>query len=259
MKITVLLENTACSPEFVSAHGLSLLLETQEKKVLFDMGPDASFADNAEKLGVDLTQVDFAVLSHGHYDHGGGLQTFLEINDKAPVYINKNAFGLHYHGQEKYIGLDPNLIGSKRFCYVDDVLALSDTMTLFSCNDKKLRFKINPYGLTMRKENVFYPENFIHEQYLLVQEGERRILISGCSHKGILNLAAWFKPDVLVGGFHFMKETNPVFLQEAAKELLSYPTVYYTGHCTGQEQYQTLKQIMGERLQPITTGLIMEI
>jgi len=88
----------------------------------------------------------------------------------------------------------------------------------------------------------------------LAEEEGKRILISGCSHKGILNLAAWLQPDILIGGFHFKTVTDTAFLQSAARQLLQYPTLYYTGHCTGEEQYTVMKQIMGERLQPLPTG-----
>ena len=73
MKIVTLLENTARRPGLAAARGLSLYVETDRRKVLFDMGPDASFLDNARALGIDLAAVDDAVLSHGHSDHGGGI------------------------------------------------------------------------------------------------------------------------------------------------------------------------------------------
>ncbi|MBO5992547.1 MAG: hypothetical protein J6P76_00265, partial [Acidaminococcaceae bacterium] len=107
------------------------------------------------------------------------------------------------------------------------------------------------------------PEDFRHEQYLLIEEDGRRILFSGCSHKGILNIASWFRPDVLVGGFHFMgvplDDAGKKRLTEAAEILCSYPTVYYTGHCTGVEQYQFMKQLMGERLRYIAAGSRVEL
>ena len=92
MKLTALLENTTDCPDILTRHGLSLYLETAHHKILFDFGPDDSFARNAEQLGVDLSAVDLAVLSHGHDDHGGGLKTFLEINQTAPVYVRETAF-----------------------------------------------------------------------------------------------------------------------------------------------------------------------
>ena len=109
MKIWTLMENSACRDDLASEHGLSLYIETNGRRILFDAGQSAAFADNAEKMGVDLTQVDFAVLSHGHYDHSGGLQRFLEINDNTKIYVNQNALDLCYHGDERYIGVDQNL------------------------------------------------------------------------------------------------------------------------------------------------------
>ena len=85
MRLTVLVENTAGSAALQCVHGLSFYLEAAGKRILFDMGPGAQFAQNAQALGVALDAVDFAVLSHGHYDHGGGLDVFLRRNDHAPV------------------------------------------------------------------------------------------------------------------------------------------------------------------------------
>ena len=80
MNITSLLENTTAHSDVAVEHGLSLYIETEQHKLLFDMGQTNLFAKNAVVLGVDLSSVDIAVLSHGHYDHGGGLLTFLEQN-----------------------------------------------------------------------------------------------------------------------------------------------------------------------------------
>ena len=92
MRIVTLMENTACREDLAAEHGLSLYVQTDGCSLLFDAGQSAAFADNAEKLGVDLAEVKLAVLSHGHYDHGGGLKKFLEINDTAPVWMNPCAF-----------------------------------------------------------------------------------------------------------------------------------------------------------------------
>ena len=113
MKIVTLMENTSCREDVCFEHGLSLYIETDTHKILFDAGQSAAFADNAEKLGVDLRKVDFAVLSHGHYDHSGGLGRFLEINGTASVYVSRYAFEPHYSANG-YIGLDPALQRSSR-------------------------------------------------------------------------------------------------------------------------------------------------
>ena len=96
MKITVLMENTAAREELSAAHGLSLYIETPKHRILMDMGPNDDYLENAEKLGIDLTQVDLAILSHGHYDHGGGLKAFCALNDQAKIYVRENAFGNYW-------------------------------------------------------------------------------------------------------------------------------------------------------------------
>jgi len=244
MKITSLLENTTCRSDMQTEHGLSLYIETDEHRILFDMGQTDLFAQNAKTLGIDLTAVDIAVLSHGHYDHGGGLRTFLSINDHAPVYVHCDAFLPHYNGTEKYIGLDPELQAHPRLSFTDDVCTIDDTLTLFSCNQKKREHSFGAFGLTERVGTAFHEDDFRHEQYLLIEEVGKRVLISGCAHKGILDLAAWFSPDVLVGGFHFSKLEVGAVLADAAGQLAAHPTQYYTCHCTGEMQYTFMKQSM---------------
>ena len=241
MKITALVENTAACSLPVE-HGLSLYIEANGRKLLFDTGQSGLFAENAKALGVDLREVELAVLSHGHYDHGGGLKRFLEINQTAPVYLSKYAFEPHYNG-ERYIGLDVGLDKS-RFVFTDGLYEIADGFTLFSCNDKEMIIDLGSFGLNMKAENELVPDDFRHEHFLLVEENGRRVLISGCSHKGIINIVDWFRPDVLVGGFHFMHIEPGDELRTYAEKLDSYDTVYYTCHCTGEAQYGFMKRYM---------------
>ncbi len=95
MKIVTLIENTSLSKDYHHQHGLSLYIESGQHKILFDTGSDGKFIENAKKLQVDLTKVDTVVISHGHYDHGGGLKAFVEINDKAQIYIGVGAYEPH--------------------------------------------------------------------------------------------------------------------------------------------------------------------
>lgn len=262
MRITVLMEDTSCRADLRCEHGLSLLIETAGKTILFDAGQSGAFADNAGKLGIDLKQVDFAVLSHGHYDHGGGLPAFLEENDTAPIYVRPDAFGQFFNASGKYIGLPPALRRSGRLILNRDTIEIAPGITLHSCDRCQPESPVEPYGLQMMEQGRLIPDDFRHEQYLLIREGERRIVISGCSHRGITNICRWLQPTVLVGGFHFVKldpeGRGARLLTESARKLLQHSAVYYTGHCTGRAQYTFLKSIMGDRLHSFATGDVIE-
>ena len=260
MRLTVLTENTVCNEALIPEHGVSFYIETASHRILFDMGQSDLFVSHAAKLGVDLGRVDVAVLSHGHYDHGGGLSAFLRVNQTAPVYLSEHAFAPHYRADGSYIGLDTALAGEPRLRRVGEYLKIDEELELFSCNQRERLFTTDTAGLFMLGMK---PEDFRHEQYLLIKEGERRILISGCSHKGICNIIEWFSPDVLVGGLHLNKHATEgeqsAALREIAARLSLAPTTYYTCHCTGLPQYAFLRERMGERMQYLSAGKTVEL
>ena len=148
MKITALIENTSARG-LPTEHGLSLFVETAEHKFLFDMGQTDLFARNAETLGIALSKVDFAVLSHGHYDHGGGLNTFLALNDHAPVYMSRYAFEPHYNGTEKNIGLDQGLKSSNRLVLVDEDMPIAEGIIVYGCHHAPKVVDFGSCGLNM--------------------------------------------------------------------------------------------------------------
>ena len=262
MKLTTLAENTSCREDLGCEHGLSLYLETGSRKILFDCGQTGLFKENAEKLGIDLEQVDTFVLSHGHYDHGGGLYSFMDVNKTARLYASDLCFGDFYNGPDKYIGLNPTLRDCMRILPVSEKTDLGDGLTLYPGRLVPTPRKIQSYGLYFRHKHLWVPDTFLHEQYLLLEENGKRILFSGCSHRGILNIAEYFRPDILIGGFHFKKldpEKDQAVLRRAAEDLLKLPANYYTCHCTGTAQYDYLKTIMGNRIQYLATGSQLEI
>lgn len=259
MKLQLLIENTASAPDIRAEHGLSIYIETGAHRILFDMGQSGGFADNAEKMHVELARVDIAILSHGHYDHGGGLSRFFEVNDLAPVYMQRTAFEPHFAVDGRYIGLDPALKASGRIKFVDEYLQLDAGLELHSSAGMPLLHGAARAGMFVKRGEALLPDDFRHEQYLSIYEGGKRIAISGCSHNGILNIAEWLKPDVLVGGFHFkdvdpLSETGRALLIQTADELSAYPTAYYTCHCTGRAQYALMHTRMGERLHYLASG-----
>ena len=255
MKIWTLVENTASRDDMTAEHGLSLYIEAKGKRILFDAGQSGAFWDNAGKLGVDLNQVDFAVLSHGHYDHGGGLPRFLEENTQAPVYVSRYVFGGYYNAAGRYIGLSPELADNSRVIRVEENLELAEGITLVSCRERESLVPVDSAGLGKKAGDSIVPDDFLHEQYLIIEEQGLRVVISGCSHRGVLNIAQWLPCDVLIGGFHFMKmDPEGSRVRDAAGRLLGYNTRYYTCHCTGAEQYAVMKRIMGDRLNYLAAG-----
>ena len=173
MRITVLVENSAVSDQLTAEHGLSLFIETDSAKILFDMGQTNAFASNADKLGIDLASVDFAVLSHGHYDHGGGMSKFLEINSTAPVYLSPYAFEPHYSA--KYIGLDTALRNHPRLIRIAEAQQITSAVTLYPVIP--CRYPIVPFGLTAEINGIRSDEDFRHEQYMMIEENGRKILL----------------------------------------------------------------------------------
>lgn len=275
MKIITLLENTSRRPGLTAARGLSLYVETAARKILFDMGPDASLLDNARALGVDLAAVDMAVLSHGHSDHGGGLAAFCGVNAQANIYLRREALGPFYAvlpGQEPhYIGL-PRLLAalSRRFAFTEACQELGEGLTLFSDVEDKPSLRAPAPKLQERIQGGFRPDPFAHEQHLLVEENGKAALLAGCGHLGIVNTLRAAerhlgrRPDVVFGGFHLF-ELDPAapesetLLAATAEELLKGTTVYYTGHCTGDWAYERLRQALGDRLRPMECGTPAEL
>ena len=272
MLIKTLVENNAISPEFNTEHGLSLYIETGGTKLLFDMGASGLFLENARKLGVDIAEVDFALVSHGHYDHGGGLKLFLEENMKAKVFLRQQAFFKRYSKRENdelhEIGLDRELASSERVVFTPDQINIAEGIELFSNVTGRELFSSSNGTLMSEKDGQIIEDPFGHEQNLIITEAGKTALFAGCAHNGIVNILKEFMrlkgalPDTVFGGFHLY---NPYTKQSEAPELVEKigillkngRTKYYTGHCTGLESYGHLKRILGDQLEYLATGSVI--
>lgn len=274
MKIIALLENTSCDNTLCTEHGLSFYIESGDKKILFDTGMSGMFAENASKLAVDLSKVDFAVISHGHFDHGGGIKTFFELNNLAPIYVRKMAFDPHYSQRPDelfYNGLDQSLVPNGRFIFTDPICVIDDKLSLFSevPHVEPLFASSKTQLEVLDGENV--PDRFLHEQNLVIEEDGKYILLAGCAHSGIYNILLRFNqlygrnPDVVIGGFHLMapnlgKSIPDADIDELANKLLALEdTMYYTCHCTGKHAYDRLKLTLGDKIEYISTGKSINI
>ncbi|MCB2299264.1 MBL fold metallo-hydrolase [Clostridium tagluense] len=275
MKVITLFENRTISKEYKCKHGLSLYIETANHKILFDTGTDQSFAYNASKLGVNLEDIDIAVISHGHYDHGGGLETFLKLNSKAKIYMGKGAFDNHLVkllGIIKFnIGLKKELISNNRLVFVDGMTIIDDEITLFGdVKGNKLQPKGNDRLLKECINKSIEKDDFEHEINLLITEDNKNSLFCGCAHKGIINIIKRTKDfidrdlNTVIGGFHLMRmnienQDSKAFLNNLSADLISSSVhKYYTCHCTGEKAYSYLSKTMNN-LNELKTGMVIEV
>lgn len=263
VKIVSLVENTTeCGCK--TAHGLSLYIETPKHKILFDLGGDKTFLDNAKTLGVDLGGVDIVVISHGHRDHGGALSLFLELNSSAKVYIQRQAFAPHFSHRASGVGdisLDTSLMNHRQVILLDGDYSIDSELTLFKVSDSS----VCRSGANSSLYEGDAPDSFHHEQNLIIK-GDIPTLIMGCGHNGVVNImnrAREFSPKVCVGGFHL---TNPSAGRDEPKELIDeiiarlkeYSNVeFYTCHCTGTNVYKYMRERM-DNIHYLSTGQSIE-
>jgi len=269
IRIVSLVENTSDVKTLKTKHGLSLYIETGNHKILFDVGPDSSFLENAEKLGIDLTEVDTVIISHGHYDHGGGLADFLAHNRSAKLYIRRCAYGAYYTrilGLYKYIGLNSETKKYQNIVFADEKCVIDRNLTVFSGVTERRLFSSANSSLCVKRDHKILSDDFSHEQYLVITDGENQVVITGCSHAGIVNIMEKFNREyktgknvTVIGGFHLynpahMKYESDDAICAVADELSALGYSFFTCHCTGQKAYQIMKEKMGERLSYFSTG-----
>ena len=187
MKIITLMENTCGAEGGLFEHGLSLYIETKKHKLLMDTGASDGFLKNAEILGIDLTAVDTVFLSHGHYDHSGGILAFSELNPSASIYMQRLAGGDYYHG-ERYIGIDKKILTLPQVKLLQGNCKLDEELSLFTDITGRRYYPQSNLELTKKEGEKEEQDSFAHEQCLVIEEGEEKVLISGCAHNGILNI-----------------------------------------------------------------------
>ncbi|MCR5698582.1 MAG: MBL fold metallo-hydrolase [Treponemataceae bacterium] len=272
MRIVNLVENELGASGCEAAHGLSFYIETKNHKILFDTSPSDLLLKNAGKLGIDLTKIDSVFLSHGHYDHSGGILPFAKINPDAKIYMQKNAVREYYafDGEDlgyRYIGIDKKILELPQVVFLEGDVKIDDELQIF-CVDNRIRpFPSTNRRLKLFTEGKYIQDEFNHEQNLIVTSENHRLLFSGCSHNGILNILDTmerkfgpdFKPELVIGGFHLMKKTeysaNEISeIEEIANLLKKYKTKFATCHCTGLPAYEMMKKIMKDQLCYVHSG-----
>lgn len=268
MKIITLIENTPGNHACHYEHGLSIYIETAQHKLLFDTGASDQFLQNAQLLDIDVTQIDTLILSHGHYDHSGGIMGFTQWNTHAKIYMQSSAGADYYHispNDHRYIGIDKRILSLPQCVFVNGDFRIDSELFLFSHNTGGSHLFHSNSVLKEKVGTTYVPDTFRHEQYLVITQDDRHILISGCAHNGILNILEQYAelfhrfPDIVISGFH-MRQKEPyssddiAAIRHIASALLATGSVFYTGHCTGQEAYDLMSSLMGDKLKPLHSG-----
>ena len=274
MKFKILIENTT-KDSLISEHGLSIYIELGDIRILLDSGQSDAFMDNARSMGIDLKEVDFAVLSHGHYDHSGGFDKFLEKYKDIELYAMKDVdLDLYSGSGDKihYIGVSEELHNKHRdrFKLVDGFKRLRDNVYVVPHNTEGLNEIGKRCKLYKKSGEGFIPDDFSHELSLVIDTRNGLVVFNSCSHGGVINIIEEVKerfPDkrvyAFVGGLHMKGMSDGkeicIYSDEELKELINYlldnnVNKLYTGHCTGAVAYEKLKLIMQDKIEYIYTG-----
>jgi len=262
LRITTLSENTAGLGNFLGEWGLSILVETDGPNILFDTGQSISASHNADILGVDLSQIDKIVLSHGHFDHTGGLRQVLrKIGKEIEIIAHPDIWAVKYsrrEGQEdKYIGIpfqrqELESLGARFNLTTESVRLTDNIMTTGEIPMATDYEEIEPY-LVVKEGNRFKQDKLLDDQALIINTEPGLVVILGCAHRGIINtlyhaqqLTGVKTIDTVLGGCHLMDASEErIRLTIAALKELGVQRLGVS-HCTGLPASAIMAQEFGD-------------
>lgn len=268
--ITILADNRSENPLFATEHGLSIYMETDSHKLLLDTGASDLFITNAERAGIDLEQVNYLFLSHGHVDHTGGLQHFLRLNTKAKVLLSSHIIGNEFYSKREYLH---SITSTADFDKFSDRLLPTDKNVTIEGSIHILTNIQQTHPLPLGNKNLYikhgegaYTQDDFRHEMALYTDG---ILFTGCAHSGLLNIlnACPMPTHTVIGGFHLL-DARKGDAYESLEELIGLArtlkekhtrTTFYTSHCTGDQAFATMKGVMNENLQRFTCGETLEV
>ena len=251
-KITILIENySPVSLGLTGEHGLSMYVEYSKKCYLFDLGQSGNALYNAFKLNKNIDSIDSIILSHGHYDHVGGIEEFLKyLNRKINIYTPQKAFEKKYvvneHFGSKYIGflqpkeyLETNL--KANFIELKEYEEIVKGMHAFSHVTLTNKFEKSPDTLKVKRGNEFFVDEFYDDLSLVLETEKGLVILLGCAHRGMINICTEVKAKLkkniyaIIGGTHIQSynEEYLLFIKKYLKE--EKIQIFAPNHCTSRK------------------------
>ncbi len=273
MKVTVLIENTPVEG-LQCEHGLSLYITCGKGKYLLDAGSSGAFLENAKRLGIRPDDVDACILSHGHYDHGGGFEAYLKVYPESRVYAMENAREACFStsgGALHEISV-PGQVWTygRQLLFVREVTQIGKEVYLIPHSTPGLGQVGKRAGLYRKKNGELLPDDFSHELSLVFDTEAGLVVFNSCSHSGVSPILAEVKAALpgrkllaFVGGLHMKGKRDGqeicMFSEDEVEKLADALRReglrwLYTGHCTGEAGYELLQSFLGDRVQRLVTG-----
>ncbi len=277
MTLTILSEDSpnTKNPELKYGHGLAVHVSVKGISLLYDFGPGGTLITNSRNLGIRLEDVDVAILSHGHYDHSGDIKAFLEVNSKAVIYHGRDAFAPRWSiskGSPREVGIQAEMRElredkSERFALINDLYDREAFVILPAAPGLHPKPSGNSL-LLAGDEGERLQDDFVDELTLVIRGEKGLVVLTGCSHRGILNIAEQIKTycskcpvNALIGGFHLRdneeSEENIRLVAGQLAETLPDSRIY-SGHCTESKAGSILGETFGKRYGKMYTGRVLD-
>ncbi len=262
VEIINLVDNYVSRPGTLAEHGLSFLIRTADQAILFDTGSGAVIDHNILEMGINMRDITAVALSHGHYDHTGGLKKVLDLTGPVPVFAHSDIFGGKYSIEQnkkpRYTGIPWSQEELERrgadFHFNRQPVEIAENVILTGEVPRQHDFENETGNMYLRSNDNYIPDTMLDDQSMLINTSKGLVVILGCAHSGVINILEYAlaitgekQIYAVIGGTH-LKSACSERLKKTIDALLRFNLHYFAGcHCTGLETAAVLAQALGDK------------